>query len=195
MNGFAAKTRTDAWGENLPEDLKARLYAWTKPPAPDEAGESMGPARPWLKSYEDALRQLSLEGVVAPSRAGWYRFLGRMRRAERLSLVYRVASSAGTAKDVAGAARVSDAVAAETFKALAVDAAMAGDEKTASLYAGAASAIAARLQKDRELALRREKFEAAEKRLEAVQNAVKSAKTGGLTPETLKTIEDAAGLL
>lgn len=195
MNGFAAKTRTDAWGENLPEDLKARLYAWTKPPAPDEDGESTGPARPWLKSYEDALRQLSLEGVVAPSRAGWYRFLGRMRRAERLSLVYRVASSAGTAKDVAGAARVSDAVAAETFKALAVDAAMAGDEKTASLYAGAASAIAARLQKDRELALRREKFEAAEKRLEAVQNAVKSAKTGGLTPETLKTIEDAAGLL
>lgn len=185
-----AKTRLDAWGEDLPEEVKARLYKWTKPLQADEE------TRPILKTYDDALKQLSLEGIVAPSRAAWYRFLGRMRRAERLSLVYRVASSAGTAKDVAGTARISDAVAAETFKALAVDAAMAGDEKTASLYAGAAAAISTRLQKDKELALKREKFEAAEKRLEDVQNAVKSVKAaGGLTPETLKQIEEAAGLL
>lgn len=190
MNDFNGKTRVDAWGESLTQEVKARLYAWTKPLAPNEE------TRPYLKSYDEALAQLSLEGIVAPSRAAWYRFLSRMRREERLSLVYRVASSAGTAKDVAGMAKVSDAVAAETFKALAVDAAMAGDEKTASLYAGAAAAISTRLQKDKELALKRAKFEAAEKRLEDVQNAVKTAKaSGGLTPETLKTIEEAAGLL
>ena len=51
-------------------------------------------------------------------------------------------------------------------------------------------------RKDEELALAREKFEAAEKRLNAVKDAVKTAKTGGgLTEETLKTIEEAAGLL
>jgi len=51
--------------------------------------------------------------------------------------------------------------------------------------------------KDETLRLAREKFEAAEKRLAAVQDAVKSAKTsgGGLTPETLRKIEEAAGLL
>ena len=51
--------------------------------------------------------------------------------------------------------------------------------------------------KDETLRLAREKFEAAEKRLAAVQDAVKSAKTsgGGLSEETLRKIEEAAGLL
>lgn len=50
--------------------------------------------------------------------------------------------------------------------------------------------------KDEQLKLAREKFEAAERRLAAVQDAVKAAKTGGgLTEETLKKIEEAAGLL
>ena len=44
--------------------------------------------------------------------------------------------------------------------------------------------------------LDREKFEASERRLEAVKDAVATAKTkGGLTEETLKKIEEAAGLL
>ena len=51
--------------------------------------------------------------------------------------------------------------------------------------------------KDETLRLAREKFEAAEKRLAAVQDAVKSAKAsgGGLSEETLRKIEEAAGLL
>ena len=50
--------------------------------------------------------------------------------------------------------------------------------------------------KEDELKLALAKFEAAEKRLNAVADAVKSAKTnGGLTEETLKKIEEAAGLL
>ena len=58
--------------------------------------------------------------------------------------------------------------------------------------------LRAQAQKTREadLALAREKFEAAERRLAAVKDAVATAKTkGGLTEETLKKIEEAAGLL
>ena len=55
---------------------------------------------------------------------------------------------------------------------------------------------AAQATKDDQLKLAREKFEAAEKRLNAVAEAVKTAKAkGGLTEETLKRIEEAAGLL
>lgn len=55
---------------------------------------------------------------------------------------------------------------------------------------------AAQQTKDEQLKLAREKFEAAEKRLKAVQDAVSSAKSkGGLTAETLRQIEEAAGLL
>ena len=55
---------------------------------------------------------------------------------------------------------------------------------------------AAQGTKDETLKLAREKFEAAEKRLKAVKDAVNSAKSkGGLTKETLRQIEEAAGLL
>ena len=55
----------------------------------------------------------------------------------------------------------------------------------------------AQATKEDQLKLAREKFEAAERRLQAVQDAVKNAKSnkGGLTEETLKRIEEAAGLL
>ena len=81
---------------------------------------------------------------------------------------------------------VDDATAAEAYKGLSVDAAMAGDAKAAALYAQAANAFRDRAQraeelklkaaaqgtKDEQLKLAREKFEAAEKRLKAVQGAV-----------------------
>ena len=37
------KTRKDAWGENLPEETRWQLYAYTKPPAEGED-------RPWLRA-------------------------------------------------------------------------------------------------------------------------------------------------
>ena len=67
------KTRKDAWGESLPEETRWQLYALTKPPAEGED-------RPWLRDFHaDVLPHLSLQGIPAPSQAGWYRFLGRMR--------------------------------------------------------------------------------------------------------------------
>ena len=203
----ASKTRSDAWGEDLPEDTRWEIYALTKPPT-DEEREA---GRAWLRDFRrDVLPYLSLHGWVAPSQSAWYRWLGRMRRSERVRLVASVESSSGTAGDLARAA-VDDATAAEAYKGLSVDAAMAGDAKSAALYAQAANAFRDRAQKGEELRLKvraqetrdaqlklaREKFEAAEKRLAAVQEAVKSAKAtgGGLSEETLRKIEEAAGLL
>lgn len=51
-------------------------------------------------------------------------------------------------------------------------------------------------QQQDSMRLAREKFEAAEKRLADVRDAIGAARSsGGLTPETLRKIEEAAGLL
>lgn len=180
------KTRSDAWGEDLPEETRWELYALTKPPTEEERQAG----RAWLRDFRrDVLPHLSLQGHVAPSQSAWYRFLGRMRREERVRLVASVESSSGTAGDLARAA-VDDATAAEAYKALSVDAAMGGDAKAAALYAQAANAFRDRLQKaedlrlkadaqktrDDQLRLAREKFEAAERRENAAKAAVADKK-------------------
>lgn len=199
------KTRSDAWGEDLPEETRWEIYGFTKPPR-----EGDDASRPHLKSYEDAREHAAARGITPPSRAGWYRFLARMRKAEHLRLVYRVQGAGETATDLAREAGITDATAAEAFRALSVNAAMDGDDKGAALYANAAAKFRdatiksseitlrerAQQTKEDQLRLAREKFEAAEKRLNAVQDAVAAARNkGGLTEETLKRIEEAAGLL
>lgn len=180
----AAKTRSDAWGEDLPEETRWELYRLTKPPR-EGGGEG-----PRLKSYEDARGHAAARGIPPPSRAGWYRFLARMRRDENVSLVARAASSGGTAADLASEAGIDPAVAAAAFDALAVDAATGGDAKTSALYANAAAKYrdairaAADLElrtrsqavKEEELKLARERFEAAERRLDAARETVADAR-------------------
>ena len=188
----APKTRADAWGEDLPEDTRWEIYALTKPPT-DEEREA---GRAWLRDFRrDVLPYLSLHGYVAPSQSAWYRWLGRMRRSERVRLVASVESSSGTAGDLARAA-VDDATAAEAYKGLSVDAAMAGDAKSAALYAQAANAFRDRAQKGEELRLKvraqetrdaqlrlaREKFEAAERRLAQMAEVADAARGGKVDP-------------
>ena len=189
------KVRTDAWGIDLPEETRWRIY--------DELGSG--------KFGEDTLMRLAKMGTDVPSRAGWYRFLARMRKADAERRIEKIAQSVAEAEQVADNHGIKAAVLVETLKTLAVDRAMTGDDKGATSFASAAASIWARAQREREIELKqaaqrtrdeqprlaREKFEAAEKRLAAVQAAVKSAKAsgGGLTPETLKKIEEAAGLL
>ena len=177
----AAKTRSDAWGEDLPEETRWELYRLTKPPR-EGGGEG-----PRLRSYEDARGHAAARGIPPPSRAGWYRFLARMRRDENISLVARAASSGGTAADLASEAKIDPAVAAAAFDALAVDAATDGDAKTSALYANAAAkyrdairtaqelALRTRAQavKEDELRLARERFEAAERRLDAAKGVAR----------------------
>ena len=190
------KTRIDAWGADLPEKVQWDCYDLCR-------------ALPWPQGVLDQLGAIGVQRL--PTRAGWYRFLGRMRQADAERRIEKIAQSVAEAQDVADRHGIRDKVFVETLKTLAIDRAMSGDNKAALSFAGAAAAVWDRAQKEKELELKaarqrtadeqlklaREKFEAAERRLAAVQEAVKSAKTsgGGLTPETLRKIEEAAGLL
>ena len=144
-----AKTRSDAWGEDLPEETRWEIYGFTKPPR-----EGDDESRPHLKSYEDAREHAAARGITPPSRAGWYRFLARMRKAEHLRLVYRVQGAGETATDLAREAGITDATAAEAFRALSVNAAMDGDDKGAALYANAAAKFRDATLKSSEITLR-----------------------------------------
>lgn len=182
------KTHSNAWGEGLPEETRRQLYAYTKP-LTEEEREGRAPSRPWLRDFDrDVLPYLSLQGIVAPSRAGWYRFLQRMRIDEAEGVKFSVEAAKRIAEGVV-AANVDARLAADYLTAKALDAATASDaasqKAAAILAAGAAKFHAAALAEeklkldaarqrtaDEQLKLAREKFEAAEKRLAAVQGAV-----------------------
>lgn len=208
------KTHSNAWGEDLPEETRRQLYAYTKP-LTEEEREGRAPSRPWLRDFDrDVLPYLSLHGIVAPSRAGWYRFLGRMREQAAARTIIGLETSKRIAQGMAESG-VDPRLAADVMTSLAVDEAAKPEEerneKVMGIFASAAAMFrttdqrerelklkaAAQQTKDEQLKLAREKFEAAEKRLAAVQEAVKAARAtdGGLSEEALAKIEQAVGML
>ena len=179
-------TRSDAWEANLAADEARELYRLSKPPTEAEKKEG----RPWLRDFEsDVVPYLSLRGIVAPGRSTWYRVLGRMREEEADSRIVRLFTSKNIAQRMAEA-KVDPRVASDFMTALAMDEATKGDEErndeAMKMFSSAAAMFAASAQRDKELQLKadkgrrddealklaREKFEAAEKRLAAVQGAV-----------------------
>ena len=178
-------TRSDAWEAKLPAETAKELYRLTKCPTEEEAKAG----RPWLRDFDrDVLPYLSLQGIVAPSRAGWYRFLGRMREDEAAQTVIGVETSKRIAQGIT-AAKIDPQLAADMMTSLAVDEAAKPyeqrNEKVMQIFASAAAMFKSAEQRDRELALKaaaqqtkdeqlklaREKFEAAERR----ENAAKAA--------------------
>lgn len=178
-------TRSDAWEAQLPAETAKELYRFTKCPTEEEAKEG----RPWLRDFDrDVLPYLSLHGIVAPSRAGWYRFKHRMRMDEAAETVISVETSKRIAQGIT-AAKIDPQLAADMMTSLSVDEAAKPpeerNEKVMQIFASAAAMFANAAQRDRELqlkadkgrrddealALAREKFEAAERR----ENAAKAA--------------------
>ena len=185
-----AKTRSDAWGEDLPEETRRQLYAYTKAPTDEEKKAG----RPWLRSYHaDVLPYLSLQGIVAPSEPGWYRFLGRMREREAARTIISLETSKRIAEGMT-AAKIDPRLAADMLTALSVDEAAkpedARNEKAMQVFASAAALFAGSAQRAKELELRqaaqktkdeqlrlaREKFEAAEKRENTARNVISDRK-------------------
>ncbi len=174
-----AKERSDAWGADIPEKIRWDVYDTCR-------------GLPWPKAVVDQLEAIGIKRL--PSRAGWYRFLARMRRLDASRRIEKIAASVAEAQSVADKAGIKAAVFVETMKTLAIDSAMSGDNKSATALAAAAAAIWDRAQKEKELelksraqetkdaqlALAREKFEAAERRENAAKAAVCDTK---LTPE------------
>ena len=166
------KVRTDAWGGDLPEETRRQLYAYTKAPTDEEKKAG----RPWLRRFhEDVVPHLSLQGIVAPSAAGWYRFLQRMRIAEAEQARFSVEGAKRIAEGVV-AAHVDAKLAADYLTAKALDASTdprPEAQQSAAILAAAAAkfhsaAVATEKLKldaarqrtaDEQLRLAREKFE------------------------------------
>ena len=189
------KTRTDSWAAGLDEEQSWTLYY--------KATRCR-----WTDAAAWAVKEFGLERT--PSRSGFYDWMKSMREREHEHRMGQAAIAAAEAAALGQKVTRDEALIA-ALKTLATEAALNTDAKTAGSLIKSAMAIKDRLQKaedldlkaraqatkDDQLRLAREKFEAAERRLQAVQDAVKSAKNskGGLTEETLKRIEEAAGLL
>ena len=190
------KLRTDSWAAGLSEDQQWQIYYKSR-------------ALKWNEAAAWAVKEFGLERP--PSRTGFYEWAAHMREEESAHRLGQAATAAAEAAALAKTQAKDDALIG-AYKAMAAELALrTGSAKEAQRFVEMAMSLRDRDQKERELKLKtaaqetkdaqlklaREKFEAAEKRLKAVQDAVKSAKAtgGGLSEETLKKIEEAAGLL
>nr|AIF26383.1 hypothetical protein [uncultured bacterium fosmid pJB16B1] len=165
-----AKTRIDSWASALTEEQSWTLYY--------KAMRCQ-----WQEAAAWAVKEFALDR--APSRSGFYSWLKQMRAEEHEHRMGQAAIAAAEAAAL-GQTATKDAALIAAFKSLATDAALQTDAKTALSFVQCAMAIKDRIQKDEELDLKanaenrkddelklaREKFEAAEKRLNAAAKTV-----------------------
>lgn len=190
-----SKLRTDSWASSLTEEQSWQLYYKSR-------------ALKWNEAADWAVKEF---GVDAPSRTAFYAWLGRMRKEESAHRLEQAATAAAEAAALAKTQAKDDALIG-AYKAMAAELALrTGSAKEAEKFVNMAATLADRRlraeelklkaaaqgTKDEQLKLAREKFEAAEKRLSAVQEAVKAARAtdGGLSEEALAKIEQAVGML
>ena len=167
MNGV----RSDSWAAALDEDQRWALYYKAR-------GLKWNEAAAWaVKEY----------GIESPSRSAFYRFLDAMRKDESAHRLEQAKTAALEAAALAKGVALSDTETEEAYKRMAVELALrTGSAKEAQRFMQMAAQLSdARLKReeiklkgraqetrDEALKLAREKFEAAEKRLAAVQGAV-----------------------
>ena len=189
MDGLKLR-RIDAWESRLTDEQQRELYRWTQTPLDKGDGDVRRP------SFDECMAHLDELGLDRPSRGAWFRFKAAMQKMLREELLYSVAASSESAKDLKEMTPADYALAADTFTNLAIDASMKGNDKAVSIYSGAARHYREMMQQEKKLDLQsraqatkedqlrlaREKFEAAERRLAAVQDAVDKAKGGKLDP-------------
>ena len=165
-----SKLRTDSWAAGLTEEQSWQLYYKAR-------------GLKWNEAAQWAVKEF---GVDAPSRTAFYAWLGRMRSEESAHRLEQAATAAAEAAALAKT-QTSDEAQIAAYKAMATELALrTGSAKEAQRFVEMAATIADRRQKAEELSLKaraqstkdeqlklaREKFEAAEKRLNAVQGAV-----------------------
>lgn len=176
-----SKLRTDSWAANLTEEQAWALYYKAR-------GLRWNEAADWaVKEY----------GVEAPSRTAFYAWLGRMRKEESAHRLEQAATAAAEAAALAKT-KTSDEAQIAAYKAMATELALrTGSAKEAEKFIQMAATLAdkrlkaaelklkdrAQQTKDETLRLAREKFLAAEKRLQAVADAADAMRGGKVDPE------------
>ena len=177
------KTRADRW------DAKAGLTDEQVWRAFDVFGRSK-----WAEFLAWAERELA--GVRIPSRNSMYEWHADMAEKES---AHRLRQSRETREEIGRLAETAalDAELVSAYKSMGAKAALLGNKAEALALTKMALGLAEAQVKAECVKLQREKFEASERRLQAVRDALAAPKSadGGLSPETLKKIEEAAGLL
>jgi hypothetical protein len=168
----ASAPRSDAWYSALSESQQWQLYAIAKR------------TRNWAEVVQAARDNFELTADV--SRSGFYRWRDHMRQLDAEQRRLSIVASQAQAREVAASYDIKDPVFVNALLAFATDRAASDDTDDAAKLINAAMSIKDRIQRDAELKLKsarqqtaadqlklaREKFEAAEKRLNAVQGAV-----------------------
>lgn len=187
--------RTDAWGATLSEEDRWKLY------------QAHYTHSSWDAVAEWAQAEL---GIEQPTRSAYYRFRSRMAEREsehRIEMAITEKTRISREMDQIG--EISPEL-KRAFEQRSLESELRGDHQGAekwlklALHLGDAMnskielEIKAQAQRRAEdqLSLAREKFEAAENRLQAARDAMKRLdEAGGLTPEARAEIEKAMGIL
>ncbi len=190
--------RADAWGAALTEDQRWELYR----------AHYAHPS--WEAVVDWAVTEFAEAGLDRPTRSAYYRF--RQRMAERESehrIEMAITEKSRIAKEMDQIGEISPEL-KRAFEQRALESELRGDhqgaEKWLTLALGLGDAMnkrtaleikaQAQQRAERQLALAREKFEAAEARLSAARDAMKRLnEAGGLSPEARAEIEKAMGIL
>ena len=173
-----SKLRTDSWASALTEEQGWQLYYKSR-------------AMRWNEAADWAVKEF---GIDPPSRTAFYAWAGRMRAEESAHRLEQAATAAAEAAALAKT-QTSDEAQIAAYKAMATELALrTGSADEAAKFVNMAAALSerrlrareldikarAQATKDEQLKLAREKFEAAEKRLERVAEVTGDLK---LTPE------------
>jgi hypothetical protein len=178
-----SKARSDAWDAPLDEAQRWRVYAQFR-------------RAQWFEVSAWIAQEY---GLAAPSRTALYRWAGRMRALESAHRLEQALTARDEVGALAAGAGHDDAALIDAYKAMAAEIAMrTGDAATAGKYVEMAMSLAAAQAKRQELELKaraqetkdaalklaREKFDAAERRLQSARDTVARLNaTGALTPE------------
>ena len=152
MEGIKLR-RIDAWESRLTDEQQRELYRWTQTPREvkvEGEGEGKVVRRP---NFDECMARLDEMGVPRPSRGAWFRFKAAMQKMLREELLYSVAASSESAKDLKEMTPADYALSADTFTNLAIDASMKGNDKAVSIYSGAARHYREMMQQEKKLDL------------------------------------------
>ena len=189
--------RSNSWYAEVPEEELAKLYSMARRGAQ------------WFEVVKAANDELGLN--VHPSRSAYYRWMDWMREQDSERRLAQARIAALEADQLAKGVGLNDDTAIMAYKSLAAEMALkTGNAKEAGHFMRMATDLIDRqlhakeidlksqdlARKEEELKIALKKLEMLEKKEAAVKDAVTAARTGGgLTEETLKRIEEAAGLL
>ncbi len=188
------KQRCDSWAASLSQEEQWKIYSLMRRHA-------------WQRVCEYIRDEHNIE---PPSRSRLYAWRKHMAKAESGHRIEQAIIARDQVDDLAARAKMTDTHLIDSYKTLAAELAINGDAATARTYTEMALSLAAQQTKARELELKaqaqeikedalklqREKFEAAEARLNATLDAAKNLnKSGGLSDEGLAEIERAISLI